>query len=163
MKPLPKGITFDGNKYHCPCPECNSDITYGRRDHALRILRLGTSCNSGGAGKRGARHIGQHRKVSRSYYEQKRLDAIARGIEFNVTIDEVADIQEAQEYNCIMTALPADITKANKNTGSLDRIDNNKGYIPGNLQIVTVKIQMMRGSYTVDEFKEVCNLVSTYG
>jgi len=44
-------------------------------------------------------------------------------------------------------------------TASLDRIDSSKGYIEGNVQWVHRKINMMKQSYTQEEFIELCQAV----
>ena len=160
QKPLPEGLTFREGRWYRNCPDCNKEISHSRRDHAISMMRGNCACNSCGAKKRGARHTGTVRNVSRSYVAHKEKDAMCRGYEWDLTIDDIADLLEAQEYKCIMTGQPVDLSKCGYNTGSLDRIDNDLGYVKGNVQVVLVKIQMMRGSYTVADFKEMCNLVA---
>uniref|UniRef100_UPI003F8505AF GcrA family cell cycle regulator n=1 Tax=Candidatus Pelagibacter sp. HIMB1517 TaxID=3413341 RepID=UPI003F8505AF len=43
---------------------------------------------------------------------------------------------------------------------SVDRIDNAKGYIPGNVRLVTERINSMRGNLTEDEFIKICKMVN---
>jgi len=47
-------------------------------------------------------------------------------------------------------------------TASLDRIDNNKGYIKGNVQWVLKDINKMKNIHTQDYFIELCKLVWEY-
>ena len=160
IKPLPAGLTFDGAHFIKLCPECEAIQKYKRRDHAQQQLRLNSVCNSCGAGKRGARHTGQHRGISISYFEAKKKDAKARGYEFEITIDDVADLLEGQEFVCALTGAPVALDKSSSSTGSLDRIDNSIGYTKNNIQIVTCDINMLRGSFTIERFKELCALVA---
>jgi hypothetical protein len=160
IKPLPFGLTFDGAHFIKLCPKCGAVQKYKRRDHAHQQLRLNSACNSCGAGKRGARHTGHHRDISISYFEAKKKDAKARGYEFEITIDDVADLLEGQEFVCALTGVPIALDKSSGSTGSLDRIDNSIGYTKDNIQIVTCEINMLRGSFTIERFKELCALVA---
>ena len=45
-------------------------------------------------------------------------------------------------------------------SASLDRIDNSKDYVKGNVQWVHKAINMMRGSLSVMEFVALCALVA---
>ena len=45
---------------------------------------------------------------------------------------------------------------------SIDRIDSNKGYSRDNIQLVYPKINMMKFTYSQDEFIDLCKRVSNY-
>ena len=45
---------------------------------------------------------------------------------------------------------------------SIDRIDSNKGYYIDNIQLVYPKINMMKFTYSQDEFIDLCKRVSSY-
>ena len=47
----------------------------------------------------------------------------------------------------------------NVQTASLDRIDNTKGYILGNVQWVHKQVNFMKGSLSENKFIEYCNLI----
>ena len=46
-------------------------------------------------------------------------------------------------------------------TASLDRIDNTKGYITGNVQWVHKQVNFMKGTMEQTEFIEFCKLISS--
>ncbi len=53
---------------------------------------------------------------------------------------------------------------AYKNSPSLDRIDNEKGYTPDNIQVISQKANAMKHSATIDELKLFAKWVTdTYG
>ena len=160
IKPLPEGLTWDGNYFIRNCPDCGKELRYRRRDHATQMLRKRTSCNSCGTRKRGAKNTGYYRGVSISYFEAKKADAIARGYCFEITIDDVADLLEEQMYQCALTGEPVALDKCSSPSGSLDRIDNSKGYTVDNIQITTKDINMLRGSFSVERFIELCKKVA---
>jgi len=159
IKPLPKGLTWDTKHFIRNCPDCGKELRYKRRDHATQMLRLNTSCCNCGARKRGAVNHGHHRGVSISYFEAKKYDAIARGYCFEITIDDVADLLEEQMYQCALTGEPVALDKCGGCSGSIDRIKNEEGYTKDNIQITTKEINMLRGSFTMEKFVELCALV----
>lgn len=93
----------------------------------------------------------------------KRLEAQAkrRGKKFDVDIEYGGQLLKQQGERCALTGL---MINANSNrdliTASLDRINNDKDYIKGNVQWVHKAINMMRGSLTVIEFVSLCALVA---
>ena len=74
--------------------------------------------------------------------------AIQKNMEFNITIEDIV-IPEI----CPILKQPLIYgTKAEYNfSPSVDRIDNSKGYIKGNIQIISKKANMMKNSGTVEE------------
>ena len=49
----------------------------------------------------------------------------------------------------------------NEQTASLDRIDNSKGYIVGNVQWVHKQVNFMKGTMEQKEFIKFCKLISS--
>ena len=96
-----------------------------------------------------------------------------RGLEVTITIDELVDLYEKQKGLCHYTGeklvLKAFIGKANtrdnydefKNFCTLDRIDNLKGYVPGNIFLTTFKVNIARGQLTYEEFLKICQIIES--
>lgn len=85
-------------------------------------------------------------------------------LEFSITKDYIYNLFISQNKRCILSGLNISFSKPyNKNqTASLDRIDSFKGYIEGNVQWIHKDINRMRMSLNIEEFINLCNLVSNF-
>lgn len=72
--------------------------------------------------------------------------------EFSISTSDLIDIWGSQEGRCAYTKLPLLATANQFNTVSLDRIDSDKGYIVGNIQLVCAAINKMKQEYPEDLF-----------
>lgn len=142
------------SRWHVVC-ECGTEKTV-----------LGTHLVSGkvktcGVCSRRRRNWKGYKEVSLTYYTSvKRGAGGGKGrkpIDFNLTIEYIGDLLEAQNYKCSLSGLPIDVSSK---TASLDRIDSSKGYIEGNLQWLHKDINMMKRHYSEDYFIYLCKLVS---
>lgn len=102
--------------------------------------------------------------ISKSRYGAIRHTAIERGIEFTITPEDLEVLWVKQQGKCALSNLPISLfislQDAKKHNASLDRIDSNKGYIPGNVQWVHKDINYMKCDFTQQEFVNYCLLVS---
>ena len=85
--------------------------------------------------------------------------ALKRGLEFNLTKEDIIIPDK-----CPILEVPLMIgTKDNyEYSPSLDRIDNTKGYIRGNIQIISKKANSMKNSASLYELKMFCKNVLRY-
>ena len=67
--------------------------------------------------------------LSGTMFSRIRTSALRREYKFETTAKYLWEIFEKQNRKCAITGIPLDIN----NNASLDRIDNNIGYIPGNV------------------------------
>jgi hypothetical protein len=149
-------IYLNKDKKWCSnCPKCGIEQAYTRREHAVESSRNNKHC------KKCASHFGKFSK-SNSVGDKTRIynkfskSAKTRDIEWNLTEEEMFE-----NYNgfCSLTKLPLSL-KYKATTASLDRINNDLGYIKGNIQWLHININMMKNKYTQKEFIEVCKLVA---
>jgi len=78
-------------------------------------------------------------------------------IEFNVTIEYLWDLYQAQNKYCFLSLLPIDFKSG---TASLDRIDSSMGYIEGNLQWLHKDVNMMKRHYSTKYFLDLCERIA---
>lgn len=108
-------------------------------------------------------------EISGKYWALVKKNARKRNIEFNITKEEAWNIFLKQNKRCIYTGLKITHLKylCRKNgkdiyhlgTASIDRIDNNLGYINGNIQWVHKDINSMKSYFTEKYFLKLCKLI----
>lgn len=92
--------------------------------------------------------------------------AKSRNIEIKISQQDAWDQFKKQNGKCAYTGLqlifPPNWKEQSKKTASLDRIDNNLGYIIGNIQWVHKNVNLMKRTMSEKEFIEFCFLVTNY-
>lgn len=79
--------------------------------------------------------------------------AKTRNLPFEITIEYIWNLYEQQNGKCAISGFPITFSKNKKeNTASLDRIDNNLGYLPNNIQWVHKWVNLMKLDLTEKEF-----------
>lgn len=94
-----------------------------------------------------------------------------RNYEFELTSEYLWNLFLLQNGKCALSGVELTLsTKIDKNhnldrtnhTASLDRVDNSKGYIEGNVQWIHKIVNLMRRQFSVEEYVHWCTLVSKY-
>jgi len=125
------------------------------------------------AGKKRCKSCG-HKKVGRDrskFYEEIKVQyfkkyawgAESRGLEFLITIEYAWDLFLSQKRKCKLSNKDIKFVDGGINketTASLDRIDNSKGYIEGNVQWVDKKINIIKMNLKQEDFIELCKAVA---
>ena len=88
------------------------------------------------------------------YYRVK-YNAEQRGIEFNVDLSYF----ESLPMTCHYTGVELTIERNRDNTISYDRLDNSKGYVPGNIVTCCVNVNEMKRKMTKQELIEWCKKI----
>lgn len=102
-------------------------------------------------------------KLNKTVLSKIRIKAKNRNIEFSITLDYLIKILDLQQHKCVYSKQDITFPKNCKDsnfTASLDRIDSSKGYIEGNVQWVTKRVNSMKNDMTEKEFIELCKLIS---
>ena len=75
------------------------------------------------------------------------------GKEFHIDVDYLFELGEKQNWNCVYTGEPLEFVRGGYQSGkrwwnpkscSIDRIDSNKGYVPGNVQLIWCVVNQMK-------------------
>jgi len=135
------------------------DRAKGRGGASVRAWATGRrqprNCNKGGT-----------IDIHNSLFGRWKANAKSRNYPFTVSIDSLQKILEKQDYKCAYTNIkllcPKTYNEKREMTSSpyllsLDRIDNEIGYIDGNVHFVCVCVNKAKGAYTHDEFIDIIN------
>ena len=109
--------------------------------------------------------------LSKSYYNRFKTGREKKGLIFdsNITMEYLWNLFLEQNKKCALSGLELILNPRwsqqnkgrmeNVQTASIDRIDNTKGYILGNVQWVHKQVNFMKGSLSENKFIEYCNLI----
>ena len=91
--------------------------------------------------------------------------------EVNIKLDYLYEIGEEQGWRCAATGVPLEFTRGgtywggkwcNPKSCTIDRIDNSKGYVVGNVHLVTWEANCMRGNIEWDDFISLCKQIAKF-
>jgi hypothetical protein len=88
----------------------------------------------------------------------------SRTLEFNITLEYVEDLLEKQNFKCAISGVELTFLFNRKQTptASLDRIDNSKGYVVGNVQWVHKIVNELKWDLTQQELVDWCHKISDF-
>lgn len=94
-----------------------------------------------------------HRNPKNKLYQSAKNRSKRYNIPFNITLDDIIIPEK-----CPLLDIPfiQGVKGDYQYTYSLDRIDNTKGYIKGNIQVITNKANSMKNCATIEELKVFC-------
>lgn len=105
-------------------------------------------------------------KISKTWYNTKIIKAAAkRGLEVNINLQYVWRLYKKQKGLCALSGVPIYFGRSSythESTASLDRIDNNKGYVKGNVQWVHKDINRIKWVFTTETFLGLCKNVALH-
>lgn len=146
----------EGGLWCSTCSGCSKEQVYTRKDHARSSSRGGWKCKNCAS---------YENKILPSFYRDFRLadidsfekNAFGRGLCWKLSVDTVPDLWREQDGKCALSGLP--LIK-HPRTWSIDRIDSHRGYEPDNVQLVTKKVNMMKGVLAQEEFISLCTSIT---
>jgi hypothetical protein len=81
---------------------------------------------------------------------------LVKGLVVSVTAKELENELLKSHYNCPVTHERFTFSDGLLSDWSIDRIDNNRGYEPGNIVVVSVKVNQAKSNLNLNEMIEVC-------
>jgi len=106
---------------------------------------------------------GGHGEISAAFWKHILKHAEARRLPVDVTIEDAWALFLEQERKCALSGVPLVCGPRQRDrTASLDRIDNSKGYVGGNLQWLHKDINWMKGRFSQDDFVRWCHTVALH-
>lgn len=96
----------------------------------------------------------------RELLHQRKRKAKERGIEFNITKDDVRELTPAV---CPVLGIPLSFDGELDTSPSIDRLDNSKGYTRENIRIISTRANRIKSDGTADEHKRVYEWMKNEG
>jgi len=87
-------------------------------------------------------------------YNRLKQSAKKRNIEFTLTLFDIYNIDFPITCPILGIQMKWNIGKAEENSYSFDRIDSTKGYSFDNIQVISLKANMMKNNATMEELKK---------
>lgn len=87
-----------------------------------------------------------YQEISLTVWNSYRQGARARGKKFEISVEYAWQVYLRQNRQCALTGLPISFSKTRRSgrTASLDRVDSELGYVPGNVQWVHSIVNRMK-------------------
>lgn len=147
--------------WKCKCKCGNDKIVMGKH------LRTGSIASCGCIRSQPSTRYTGKGDISGAYWSGVKYKANVREIEFNLDIEYAWDLFQLQDGKCALSGMPLHLVRyykkhRDKQTASLDRIDNTKGYIEGNVQWVHKWLNVMRNELSIQDFINTCKLVAEH-
>ena len=142
-------------KHTIKCDNCGKEYVYrGGINHYNRFKHHYCSCKCLAEGNR--IYLEYHNNSNKRYkiWCSAKKRAKAKGLDFNI---ELEDIPEIPKYCPVLgIEIKSNTTNAPLDSSpSLDRIDSSKGYIKGNVRIISNRANRIKADATVGELRKV--------
>jgi hypothetical protein len=162
QKGLPDGTWYEEEtkKYCKKCPECGDVQKYTRPDHLKNAVKTNKICKTCSNQSTENSNRGNYKNSIRiSWFNKFKTSAGNRGIQWNLTIEDIYQIAYYNKFECQLSGLPLNFAtdcSLTEATVSIDRIDSSYGYSKDNVMLVHKHINMMKQNYDLDYFVSLC-------
>lgn len=106
-----------------------------------------------------------HGEISGAYWTNVRHNALTRGLAVTITIEEAWQVFLAQDRRCALSGVPITFSRQYTlakatHTASLDRINNDQGYVERNIRWVHKIVNGMRMNMDDESFLFWCRKIT---
>lgn len=147
------------------CPHCGKKQVFANKYKLKRALLNNSVCRVCTFKILSESNIknNSYKGIPNSWFTEKQKSARKRGREFEFDIKYIWRIYIKQNRACALSGLPLDFSKETDIAMvSIDRIDNKKGYVKRNIQLLHKDVNFMKWTYSQDYFIELCKLISNF-
>lgn len=137
------------------CKNCSTKLEFARKESKSTKVFCSPKCQGEYYRKN------TDRGWAASKHSSLRESALKRGIEFNLSIEDILELGRPIKCPYLEVELDYTATKIQPNSPSINRLDSTKGYIKGNLEVCSHKANSMLLNATKDELKTFIKNVST--
>ena len=142
----------------CQC--CGNKQYYTAKYELNRATKQNTVCISC-HNKSSKNSRGKYKEIPISWFEVKRKKALDKGREYGFDIKYIWTIYIKQDRKCALSGLPLDFDVDTDNgMVSIDRINNDKGYVKRNIQLLHKDVNYSKWTFSQKYFIKLCNLVA---
>lgn len=100
----------------------------------------------------------QKSNLIRYRFLSARFRAKRKGLEFSITEEDIEELLQHQNNKCYYLNIPFD-NNNDRYSLSIDRINSSKGYIKGNIRLITSMVNYMKAEYSEEEFFETIKML----
>ena len=142
------------------CQTCGGIQTYTTKVELNRATKKNTLCRLC-RNKKGLGSKGKYREIPVSWFDEKRRRSIQRGKDWDITIEYIWTLYLRQGKVCALSGLPLDFDKdSDQGMVSIDRINNDKGYVKRNVQLLHKDVNFAKWTFPQKYFINLCKLIA---
>lgn len=147
------------NFYKVPSMKDGHDNTCKTCRKELRRLRDGVKVTPIVTEIQQQKKASRERNIEQAMLTSAKNRAARKGLEFNL---ELSDIVIPEKCPLLEVPFHFGTKECYDYSPSIDRIDNSKGYVKGNIQIISMKANAMKNSASLEELYTFCKNILRY-
>jgi len=139
------------------CTKCNTDYWMCLANFTQHKTKQCHKCTD-----KERRERKEYKEIYSSLWCQIIQSAKSRNLVFHINVKFIWRLFNKQKGKCALSGVDIKFDYRKKNTASLDRIDNTKGYLKNNVQWVHKDINQLKHAFDEDYFIEMCTNVANH-